>query len=95
MSKRAFDKMAAGLAAAISYADGSADRSAFRVHVPPQVEVKAIRGKLGLGQEAFAARYEPNSGLGAEPLADDASSRILLIAIDKEPEAIDRALAAA
>ena len=99
MSKRAFDKIAAGLSDAIGYVEGSADASRFRVHVPAHVDVKAIRNKLKLSQEAFAARY----GFSVGRIRDweqnrssiDTPSRILLLVIDKEPEAIDRALAAA
>jgi putative transcriptional regulator len=99
MSKRAFDKIAAGLSEAIAYVEGTADPSEFRAHVPAHVDVKAIRSKLKLSQAAFAARYGFSVGRirdweqNRSPI--DMPSRILLLVIDKEPEAIDRALAAA
>lgn len=98
MGKRAFDKIAAGLSDAIRYAEG-AEVSDFHVHVPTQVDVKAIRTKLKLSQAAFASRYGFSVGRVRDweqkrsPI--DTSSRILLIVIDKEPEAIERALKAA
>ena len=99
MSKRAFDKIATGLSEAIAYVEGSANLSEFRIHIPAHIDVKAIRGKLKLSQAAFAARYGFSVGRirdweqNRSPI--DTPSRILLLVIDKEPEAIDRALAAA
>ena len=55
MSKRAFEKIAAGLSDAIGFAEASADPSDFHVHVPPQVDVKAIRGKV----RSFSAGVTP------------------------------------
>jgi putative transcriptional regulator len=99
MSKKAFEKIAAGLSDAIEFAEGSVDPSDFRVHVPAQVDVRAIREKLKLSQAAFAARYGFSIGRirdweqNRSPI--DTPSRLLLIVIDKEPDAIERALRAA
>ena len=57
MSKRAFDKIKAGLDDALAFAEGRGTPSAYRVHVPETVDVKAIRARLGLSQNAFAARF--------------------------------------
>lgn len=96
MSKRAFDKIMAGLTDAVAIAEGRADPAAYRVHVPEAVDVKAIRRKLGLSQAAFAARF----GFSAAAVRDweqarrkpEASARVLLTVIDREPEAVQRAL---
>jgi putative transcriptional regulator len=48
MSKKAFDKIAAGLKDAIAIARGTADRASYRVHVPADVDVGRIRRKLKL-----------------------------------------------
>jgi putative transcriptional regulator len=99
MSKKAFEKIATGLADAIGFAEGSVDPSGFHVHVPAYVDVKAIRERLKLSQAAFAARYGFSIGRirdweqNRSPI--DTPSRLLLIIIDKEPEAIERALRAA
>ena len=61
-------------------------------------EVRAIRGRSGLSQAAFAARY----GLNPRTLQDweqgraqpDGPARAFLLVIDREPRAVERALAA-
>lgn len=97
MSKRAFEKIAEGLEEAIAFARGELDPSSYRVHIPPELDVRAIRRRQGLSQQAFAERY----GFSLGRIRDweqgrscpDGPSRILLKVIDKEPEAIERALA--
>ena len=54
MSKRAFSKIKAGLDSAKAYLDGTADKRKYRVHVPEKIDVRKIRARLGLSQEAFA-----------------------------------------
>lgn len=71
----------------------------FVVHVPDEVNVRAIRKKLGMTRQAFAARY----GFKADTVKDwelkrrrpDQPARVLLKVIDHEPEAVERALAKA
>jgi putative transcriptional regulator len=97
MSKRAFDKIKAGLVDARAYLDGTADKRKFRVHVPAKVDVRKIRARLGLSQEAFAETY----GFALSAVRDweqgrrtpERSARILLKIVEKEPEAVTRALA--
>ena len=43
MSKRAFDKIKAGLDSAKAYLDGTADKRNYRVHVPEKIDVRKIR----------------------------------------------------
>ena len=45
-----------GLEEAVAYAKRGAKKG-YRVHVPEHVDVKAIRTKLGMTQQAFAARF--------------------------------------
>ena len=52
--KRAFDKIKAGLEDAIAIARGEADPSTWRIHVPAEVDVKAIRRRLGMTHAEFA-----------------------------------------
>jgi len=97
MSKRAFDKIMQGIKEAGAYLDGSADKSRYRVHVPEKIDVRKIRRRLGLSQEAFARKY----GFALSAVRDweqgrrspERSARILLKVVDKEPEAVSRALA--
>jgi putative transcriptional regulator len=97
MSKRAYEKIKAGFESARAYLDGTADKSLYRVHVPEKVDVRKIRRRLGLSQEAFAATY----GFAVSAIRDweqgrrqpERSARILLKIVEKEPEAVTRALA--
>lgn len=92
-----FEGVMQGLREALAHAEGAADAGAYRVHVPTRVDVKAIRGKLGLSQAAFAARF----GFPKATVEDweqgrrqpETSARVLLKVIDREPEAVERALA--
>lgn len=68
-----------------------------RIFVPPsEVNVAAIRKATGLSQDLFAKRY----GFSAAAVKDweqgrrkpEAAARTLLIVIDKDREAVDRAL---
>jgi putative transcriptional regulator len=71
----------------------------YQVHIPTDVNVQAIRKRLGLSQVEFAARF----GIPPGTLRDweqnrrrpEGPARALLIVIDKEPEAVSRALQAA
>jgi putative transcriptional regulator len=98
MSKKAFDKIAAGLKDAIAIAHGEADRAGYRVHVPAKVDVARIRRKLKLSQSEFAARF----GIAPGTLRDweqkrkrpEGPARVLLMVIEREPDAVERAVRA-
>src|SRR5262249_22905152 len=98
MSKKAFEKIAAGLTDAIAVVKGEADPATYRVHVPADVDVAKIRRGMGLTREAFAMRF----GLQLGTVRDweqrkrkpDGAARVLLTVIEREPEAVARALAA-
>lgn len=97
MAKKAFDKIMEGLNEVVEIEAGRADPSTFRVHAPDKVNVKGIRKGLGLTQDAFAAQF----GLPVATIRDweqarrdpDTGSRLLLKVIEREPEAVRRALA--
>ncbi len=97
MSKRAFEKIKAGLDSARAYLDGTADKCLYRVHVPKKIDVRKIRRRLGLSQEAFAETY----GFALSAVRDweqgrrnpERSARILLKIVEREPDAVTRALA--
>jgi len=42
---------------ALAIARGEADPGTYRIHVPYEVDVKALRRKLHLSQDQFALRY--------------------------------------
>ncbi len=98
MSKRG-SRILQGAREALAYARGEADSSAYVLHVPAAVDVRAIRKTLGLSQKAFAARYGFSYGRVRDweqgRSSIDAPSRILLTVIEREPEAVERALSAA
>jgi putative transcriptional regulator len=99
VTKAAFEKIKAGLEEAKAFIDGSGDKTKYRIHVPNRVNVKKIRTRLGLSQESFAQTY----GFALSAVRDweqgrrqpERSARILLKIVEKEPEAITRALAKA
>lgn len=94
--KKAFEKIKAGLDDAIAYAQGHADKSAFRIHIPREINVRAMRRKLKLSQNEFAERF----GFTAARIRDweqgrsrpDGAIRAYLTVIEKEPRAVERAL---
>ena len=94
MSKSAFDQISAGMNDAIAYANGKAD--GFATHIPVEVDLKAIRKRLRLSQPDFARRFGFTVGRIRDweqhRTAIDASSRVLLTVIEREPEAVQRAL---
>ncbi len=99
MSKAA-DKILAGLNEALAYARGDSDvRRRSRVtHVKVvDVDVKAVRGKLGLSQQTFARAF----GVSAKTVQNweqgrrkpEGPARVLLRVIERHPEAVLEALA--
>jgi putative transcriptional regulator len=80
---------------ALAIAQGAAEPAG--TYVPYDVDVAAIRKKLGLSQARFAARF----GLSAATVRDweqkrrkpDQIARILLTVIDRDHEAVEKALA--
>jgi putative transcriptional regulator len=84
-----------GARQALAYARGA--RDGFVAHVPAEVDVLAIRTRLGLSQGEFATRF----GFKLDALQNweqgrrrpDAAARAFLRVIDREPEAVLRALA--
>jgi putative transcriptional regulator len=97
MTKRAFDKIAEGLREAIAVARGEAEPA--RLHVPAEIDVKALRRKLKLSQEDFAYSY----GFTVSQIRDweqgrthpIGALRAYLIIIERDPESVKQLLRAA
>ena len=78
-----------------AYAKGDSDKG-FVLHVPDDIDVKAIRKKLGMTQRQFANRF----GFAYDALRDweshrrqpERAARVLLTVIDHRPEAVEAAL---
>jgi putative transcriptional regulator len=94
MSKQAFDKIMEGLNEALAVARGEAKPA--KLHVPPEIDVRAIRAKLNLSQEDFASVFgftinqikDWEQGR-ARPIGD---VRAYLMIIDRDPKAVLRIL---
>jgi putative transcriptional regulator len=96
--KRSFgEELIQSMHEAIAIARGEMEPT--RIFVPADVDVAAIRKKLGMTQAKFATRF----GLSPAAVRDweqrrrrpDPAARVLLTVINHEPEAVERALAAA
>jgi len=87
-----------GLEEAIAFARGEADMSKIRVHVPKDVDVRAVRRATGLTQEQFAQRYGFNLArlrdLEQKRTSPDSVVRAYLTVIKKNPQAVSDALTA-
>ena len=78
-------------------ARGEADSQTFKVHVPATINVRAVRKRMKLTQEEFALRYR----LSVARVRDweqgrstpDVTARAYLTIIEREPQAVERALA--
>jgi DNA-binding transcriptional regulator YiaG len=72
---------------------------ATRISAPEEVDVKTIRETLGLSQEAFANRFGLDLGTvrnwEQKRSRPDTAARVLLRTIEKEPDAVTRALTGA
>jgi len=98
MSKHA-KSIRRGLEQALAYARGEARDSDYRVHVPGEIDVRAIRTKLGMTQEEFARRF----GFSVNTLRHweqgkrqpEGPTRAYLLVIDRAPKAVQKALEAA
>ena len=95
MSKVA-ESIRRGLEQAVAYAKGEADLRAYRVHVPKQIDVRAIRTRLGMTQEEFAGRFgcSVNTLRHCEQVKrqPEGATRAYLLVIDRAPRAVEKAL---
>jgi putative transcriptional regulator len=91
---KTFDMIMRGLDEVEGYLEGKG--AGYVVHIPDDVDVKAIRQKLKLSQPKFAETF----GFSVGRIRDweqkrspvDAPSRVFLTIIDREPDAVFRAL---
>src|SRR5262249_24715980 len=91
-------KIITGLTEAVSYARGHRGGALVReVKVPESVDVQAVRRKLKLSQREFALRF----GFSLPTVRNweqghrvpEGPARVLLKIIEKEPDAVEKALA--
>lgn len=92
--KTQFEQMMAGLDEVEAFLAG--EQEGFKAHVPQEVDVKAIRNRLGMTQ----ARFSDTFGFSLDAIkhweggrrTPEASARTLLTVIDKNPAAVLTAL---
>ncbi|MGA3371299.1 MAG: helix-turn-helix domain-containing protein [Terracidiphilus sp.] len=96
MSRRIADGILRGLHEALAIANGTAKEGTYVVHIPPEIDIKAIRGRLGLTQQEFAKRFDFNINTLRHweqgRRVPDGTARAYLRVIDREPKAVEKAL---
>ncbi len=92
---KAFDSIKQGLQEAIAHAEGRG--GGVRVHRPRPVDVKALRAKVAMTQEEFAARFGFSTATLRHWERGDrmphGASLVLLNVIERNPRAVIEALA--
>jgi putative transcriptional regulator len=90
----AFDSIKQGLDEALEHARGNATKA--RVYRPEPVDVAALRQRLSMTQEEFAARFGVHVSTLRHWERGDRTPRgpalVLLNLIEREPQAVMRAL---
>lgn len=93
----AFESIRQGLNEAIAHAAG--EGAGVRIHRPQEVDVKALRTRIGLTQEQFAARFGFSTATLRHWERGDRTPRgpalVLLNVIEHNPQAVMDALAKA
>ena len=92
---KAGESMLRGVKSALAFARGEKDHGCI-VHIPEEIDVKAIREKVEMSQEEFAQRF----GFSKRTLqhweqglrVPTVPARAFLTVIAREPEAVRRAL---
>jgi len=92
-------RIIASMKEAVAIAQGTLSKDSYTVHIPPSVDVKAIRQQLGLSQASFSARF----GLSLHSLRNweqgkrtpDPAARAYLKVIEKAPDVVTQALSGA
>jgi len=83
---------------ALAFAEGRADPKAYRVHIPEEIDVRRIREQFHMTQAQFAREF----GFSVRTLQEWEQGRSVprgvskhfLLVLQREPEAVKRALAA-
>ncbi len=99
MTSKEADSVRRGLEEALAYAEGTADAGSYSVHVPTDIDVKAIRTKLDMTQKEFvgAQRQYPDDIRQWEQgrQVPEGPTRDYLLVIKRNPKAAQKALRAA
>ena len=92
------DELVAAMREAVEHAEGR--RTDLRTHIVrvqvPEIDVRVVRRKTGLSQDRFAAKFGFSPATVREweqrRRVPSGAARVLLRVIDREPEAVLRAL---
>jgi len=91
---KAFDSIKRGLQEAISHQKGRA--RGVKIHEPSEIDVQSLRKRIGLTQEAFAAKFGISLGTLRHWERGDRKPHgpalVLLRVIEKDDRAVLRAL---
>jgi putative transcriptional regulator len=86
-----------GLRQAAAHFRGETTLRSYEYRIPERIDVRAVRTKAGLSQNEFAARYALNLRTVQEweqgRSEPDLATRAYLTVIDKNPQAVEEALA--
>ena len=98
MNKKDFEGLLTSAKQAAEIAQGKRKPArVHRVHVPKKINVKAIRGKLGMTQHQFATTFgfveRTLKSWEAGERQPESSARVLLRVIEKNPAAVIEATA--
>jgi putative transcriptional regulator len=81
---------------ALAFTQGRAKKGTYVVHIPAEIDIKAIRGRLGMTQKEFAKCFDFNINTLRHweqgRRVPDGTARAYLRVIDREPEAVRKAL---
>jgi putative transcriptional regulator len=99
MSRSVAKDIRRGLKEALAYARGKADPRKYRVHVPYEIDVRAIRAKLKMTQAEFAGQF----GFSINTLRHweqgkrqpEGAARAYLLVIERAPKIVQKVLRAA
>jgi putative transcriptional regulator len=98
MASEAFKKIAAGLKEAVAHSKGRKTSAVTHRIEVADIDVRALRDRLGMSQTAFAAtfKFSPATLRNWEQKRrqPEGPARVLLKIIEQEPEAVKRALSA-
>ena len=97
--ERVADRITRGLEDALAIAEGRKAPAHVHTVMVPAVDVKALRHKLSMSQEAFALRFGFSKATvrnwEQDRVEPTGPARTLLLIIDREPEAALRAVSQA
>ncbi len=96
MQRKIAEAILRGFHQTITGAENGTEASLYAVHIPAEIDVRAIRVRLGLTQQQFAIRF----GFSVNTLRHweqgrripEAPTRAYLLVIDREPQAVAKAL---